>query len=302
MINIDTKLTPEKLTPAITRLFDLSANKLCLIRESWDPKYGTPVITKDGIYTPQAWTEWTRGFYYGSKLLQYETTGDSQFLDSGRESTLGNMATHVTHAGVHDHGFNIISTYGNLRRLIKKGRADDTAGEIRECELAIKVSGAVQAYRWTTLPGNLGYVYSFNGPHSLFADTLRSMRVLALSHLLGHVGMAEQDERINLLERLLRHMETTALFNVYYGTGRDSYDVPGRAAHESIFNTVNGSYRCPATQQGYSPFSTWTRGLAWLILGYVEQLEFLMELDETEFDNITAGGLSGKKAFIERFT
>src|SRR5439155_4839308 len=33
--------------------------------------------------------------------------------------------------------------------------------------------------------------------------------------------------------------------------------------------------RCPNSQQGYSPFSTWTRGLAWAILGYAEQLEFL---------------------------
>ncbi|MEP6757258.1 MAG: glycosyl hydrolase, partial [Chthonomonadales bacterium] len=37
------------------------------------------------------------------------------------------------------------------------------------------------------------------------------------------------------------------------------------------------------TQQGYSPFSTWTRGLAWAILGFAEQLEFLTTLDEDEF-------------------
>ena len=33
----------------------------------------------------------------------------------------------------------------------------------------------------------LGYVYSFNGPHSLFCDTIRSLRALAMSHRLGHV-------------------------------------------------------------------------------------------------------------------
>jgi hypothetical protein len=49
-------------------------------------------------------------------------------------------------------------------------------------------------------------------------------------------------------------------------------------AHESIFNVTDGSYRCPSTQQGYSPFSTWTRGLAWAILGFAEQLEFLGSL------------------------
>jgi hypothetical protein len=49
-------------------------------------------------------------------------------------------------------------------------------------------------------------------------------------------------------------------------------------AHESLFNAANGTYRGPSTQQGYSPFSTWTRGLAWAMLGFAEQLEFLATL------------------------
>ena len=87
--------------------------------------------------------------------------------------------------------------------------------------------------------------------------------------------MGEGDRRISLLQRLVAHAETTARYSIYYGEGRDAYDVPGRVAHESIFNLNDGSYRCPNSQQGYSPFSTWTRGLAWAILGYAEQLEFL---------------------------
>ncbi len=51
--------------------------------------------------------------------------------------------------------------------------------------------------------------------------------------------------------------------------------MPGRVVHESIFNMHDGMYRCPSTQQGYSPFSTWTRGLAWVLLGCAEQLEFV---------------------------
>ena len=60
---------------------------------------------------------------------------------------------------------------------------------------------------------------------------------------------------------------------------RDSYDVPGRVAHESVFNTSDGNYRCPNSQQGYSGFTTWTRGLAWAMLGFSEFLEFLMTVD-----------------------
>ena len=77
-------------------------------------------------------------------------------------------------------------------------------------------------------------------PHSLFADTIRSLRSLAIAHRLGHVLKGENDRRISLLERLVHHAAVTAEYNVYYGEGRDAYDVRGRVAHESIFNTADG--------------------------------------------------------------
>ncbi len=53
------------------------------------------------------------------------------------------MAEHLSHTGVHDHGFNNISTYGQLRRLMLKGRMDTNEWELHFYELALKVSGAV---------------------------------------------------------------------------------------------------------------------------------------------------------------
>ena len=77
----------------------------------------------------------------------------------------------------------------------------------------------------------------------------------------------------------------SARYSIYYGEGRDAYDVRGRTAHESVFNINDGSYRCPSTQQGYSPFSTWTRGLAWGLLGFAEQLEFFASLSQSEIQS-----------------
>jgi hypothetical protein len=239
------------------------------------PSQGAPVFTVKGQYTSRGWTEWTQGFQFGSALLQYDATGDKRFLEIGRRKTIELMATHVSHIGVHDHGFNNVSTYGNLWRLMREGKLPFNEREKDLYELALKVSGAVQAARWTETADGGGYIYSFNGPHSLFVDTLRSLRSLAVAHQLGQVLMGERDQRISLLQRLLEHAETTARYSIYYGKGRDAYDVRGRTAHESVFNVNDGSYRCPNSQQGYSPFSTWTRGLAWAILGYAEQLEFL---------------------------
>ena len=273
MIRLDRARTPTDLVSAVDRLFELSAPKIRALAQA-APANGAPVFTVNGKYTARGWTEWTEGFQYGSAILQFDATDDRAFLELGRAATVSRMAPHLTHTGVHDHGFNNVSTYGALWRLAREGRIDADPWEMRFYELALKISGAVQARRWTPLPSG-GFIHSFNGAHSLFVDTIRSLRALALSHQLGHRLTEEQDRPVNLLERLIDHARATAQFSVYYGGGRDSYDIRGRVSHEALFNVANGSYRGPNSQQGFSPFTTWTRGLAWAMLGFAEQLEFL---------------------------
>lgn len=291
-MKIDQKLTAKKLAPAIGRFLEHTARKITDIEKKWDPAKGTPVFTRAGRYTTRGWTEWTQGFQYGCAILQFDMSGDKAFLELGRRHTVEDMAPHVSHVGVHDHGFNNLSTYGNLRRLMLEGMIPYDRRELEFYELAIKLSGAVQAARWTDTTYGTGFIHSFNGPQSLFSDTMRSLRILGLADRLGHVLMGEGDKAINLLGRLVEHALTTARFNVYYGKGRDAYDISGRTAHESIFNTKDGQYRCASTQQGYSPFSTWTRGLSWILCGYAEQLEFFATLKAADLEPF------GRKASI----
>ena len=297
MIQIDSSVTPQSLLPAIDHLFNLSGEKIYRLQNRWNPERGTPVFTIKGEYTSRGWTEWTQGFQFGAAIYQFEITGDESFLDIGRRNTVDLMASHLTHIGVHDHGFNNVSTYGNLLRLMSGGLIPFNAWEKNFYELALKATGAVQATRWTEIGPDQGYIYSFNGPHSLFADTIRSLRALAVSHQLGHKLMGEMDRPISLLARLLQHAETTARFAVYFGEGRDYYDLRGRTAHESIFNVNDGAYRCPNSQQGYAPFSTWTRGLAWILCGYPEEIEFLETLCAAEL-----APYGGKEKILARFT
>jgi hypothetical protein len=275
-------LIPEALAPRLGRFWDASAPKILSIERAFPADSPvSPVFTIDGRYGGQEWTDWTRGFQIGAALLQFDATGDPAFLEMGRRATAVAIPEHITATGVHDHGFNEVSTHGNLWRLAGEGRFEATDHEIALHELALRCSGATQAGRWTQAEAG-GFIYSFNGPHSLFVDTIRSLRSLALAHRLGHVLRAEGGRPVSLLGRCLEHAGMTAEYNVYYGAGRDVYDVRGRVAHESIFNTIDGSYRCPSTQQGYSPFSTWTRGLAWAMLGFAELLEFLEGADDGE--------------------
>jgi unsaturated chondroitin disaccharide hydrolase len=279
MIRIDRTRCAADLLPKIDRLFSLSAAKIESLERAWRQSDGAPVFTVNGRYTARGWTEWTEGFQYGSALLQFDATGDAAFLELGMSRTLTRMAPHLTHVGVHDHGFNNVSTYGALWRMARERRIDAGEWELRFYELALKVSGAVQARRWTRMPDG-GFIHSFNGAHSLFVDTIRSLRALALSYVLGHKLVEEQDAQIDLLTRLLQHALATARYNVFYGNTGAPFDVRGRTAHESLFNVANGTYRGPSTQQGYSPFSTWTRGLAWAMLGFAEELEFLDTLPQ----------------------
>jgi hypothetical protein len=285
-MKINSDLRPADLKTKIERLWAVSAGKILAIDKDEAPGAGAPVFTVAGKYTARGWTEWTQGFVYGSAILQFDAFWDETFLRLGRERTRERMAQHLTHTGVHDHGFNNVSTYGNLWRLMGEDRIGADERELDFYELALKCSGAVQASRWTFIANGEGFIHSFNGPHSLFADTIRSLRSLALAHQLGHVLMGERDEKISLLRRLVEHARTTAKWSVYYGANRDAYDLRGRVAHESLFNVTDGSYRSPSTQQGWSPFTTWTRGLAWVMLGYAEMLEWIASRTDAELDRV----------------
>ncbi|MGE9292929.1 MAG: glycosyl hydrolase, partial [Puniceicoccales bacterium] len=294
-MKIDTSLTLESLKPALDKFWEISGQKIKLIEAEYDTSKGSPVFTVEGKYTTRGWTEWTQGFQFGSAILQFDATGEESFLKYGREQTLAVMAPHITHKGVHDHGFNNVSTYGNLRRLMREGKIAQDDWEMNFYEMALKASGAVQAMRWS--PNDKGgYLYSFNGPHSLFVDTVRTIRAVEMSWLLGHSLLTDNDADINLLERALNHARSTAAYNVFYGEGRDSYDEWGRTSHEAIFNINDGAFRCPNSQQGFSGFTTWTRGLSWAMVGFPEQLEFVASVPDEALEPL--GGRAEVEAFL----
>ncbi len=122
MIKTNTGLKPSDFNNKLQKFWELSAEKISLIEKNYDVSKGSPVFTINGSYTTRGWTEWTQGFQYGSAILQYDATGEKPLLELGRVKTVEFMAPHVSHTGVHDHGFNNVSTYGNLLRLMHEGK------------------------------------------------------------------------------------------------------------------------------------------------------------------------------------
>lgn len=296
-MQIDPTIKPASLKNESHRVFELAARKAKALDRSWDTSKGTPVFTVNGTYATRGWTEWTQGFQYGCMILAGDGLNDDKLIQLGKRRTIKHMLPHVTHTGVHDHGFNNLSTYGNLLRLLKEKRMKYDGWEEVAYSNAIAASGAVQAARWSGTPPvnskhtasapGLGYIYTFNGPHSLFIDTMRTTRILGVAWQLGHCLMHEGDRRANLLKRSVLHGLTTSQYIVFHGDSEHTYDIRGRTAHEGTFNRNDGTFRARATQQGYSPFSTWTRGLAWAMLGYAEELEFFKTIPANDFKAAT---------------
>jgi hypothetical protein len=272
-MRIDQNISLKALETKLSNFWLMAGEKVLMVDKEYDPSNGSPVYTINGKYTTRGWTEWTQGFQFGIQILTGEILKDQQLLELGDSNTRLNMNHHLSHFGVHDHGFNNLSTYGNLLRLNNQGIFESNAG-VDYLKLAIQLSGSVQAKRWSEVKDG-GFIFSFNGPHSLFIDTIRTCRILLIAGLMGHRMLEENDRDISLIDRAITHGMTTAKYAVFYGEGRDSYDKRGRVAHESIFNMNDGNYRCPNSQQGFSGFTTWTRGLAWAMLGFSEFLEFL---------------------------
>src|SRR5665213_1583475 len=181
-MKIRSELSVSELVKKAGAVFEHSAAKIESLERDWHSSKGSPVFTVQGRYTSRGWTEWTQGFQFGSAILQFDATNEKSFLEIGRKNTLQSMAVHLTHTGVHDHGFNNVSTYGNLLRLWHEDRLTGDEWERNFYELALKCSAAVQANRWSRTVDGGGFIYSFNGPQSLFVDTIRSLRVLGIGH------------------------------------------------------------------------------------------------------------------------
>src|SRR5690349_19759235 len=99
MLKIRFDLQPSSLEEKIHNLFHLSAAKIRNVEGTWNASLGSPVFTVKGRYTSRGWTEWTQGFQFGSAILQFDATGETEFLDIGRSGTIAHMGTHVSNFG-----------------------------------------------------------------------------------------------------------------------------------------------------------------------------------------------------------
>jgi len=214
------------------------------------PDY-VPMYTVGGRWGREGerWTPWCDGFYPGIFWLLHKHVDPPGWRDLAEKySKL--LEPRRFDQTVHDLGFLFFSTYLRWYHLTDDPRLRDVLIDAGRTLALRRQKG--------------GYLASFVGPQSLFIDIMMNVGLMLwAANAIGDAG---------LRAIALEHCRTTQKYLVR---------PDGSTAHEGIFDVATGGFLRQATHQGWSPASTWTRGLAWAIYGFTAvhrlsgQAEFL---------------------------
>ena len=242
------------------RAFQFGSSQLEKMLSKWPANEPAPIYTENGAWTRPAyiWTDWCPGFYAGMMWLAFERTGETKWKQAAGRYTRA-LEHRKFDREVHDLGFIFMSTVDRWYRLLE----DNDPAKQRLKDILI-TAGTVQSFRWKDT-GEDHYIYSFHGPQSLFIDIMMNIRLLFRAHELG----ASRE----LYEKAATHARTTEKYLVRRN-GPRLMDRDGAVIHEAIFNPARGDFRNLSTQQGYSPFTCWARGLAWAVYGFTDTFLF----------------------------
>lgn len=259
-MNIIQDINQKDLRAKIERAFNFGVSQVERMTRKWPCHKPAPIYTENGVWTrPQfMWTDWCPGFYAGMMWLAFERTGEMRWRQVAEEYSRA-LEHRKFDRDVHDLGFIFMSTADRWHKLLPEG--DPTKQWLKDLLIT---AGTIQSFRWKET-GEDHYIYSFNGPQSLFVDIMMNIRVLFRAHELGG------DEE--LYRKAVTHARTTEKYLVRKD-GPRLMDRDGSVIHEAIFNPVRGEFRNLSTQQGYSPFTCWARGLAWAMYGYTDTYLF----------------------------
>jgi unsaturated chondroitin disaccharide hydrolase len=254
------EINEKELRGKLERAFHFGISQVEKMLPKWPSNKPAPIYTEHGRWTrPQyMWTDWCPGFYAGMMWLAYEHTGENKWRQVA-EAYTRSLEPRKFDRDVHDLGFIFMSTADRWHRLLPE--ADPAKQRLKDILIT---AGTVQSFRWKET-GEDHYIYSFNGPQSLFIDIMMNIRLLFRAHELGGSG--------ELYRKAVTHAKTTEKYLVRKA-GPRLVDGEGKVIHEAIFNPARGEFRNLSTQQGYSPFTCWARGLAWALYGFTDTYLF----------------------------
>ncbi len=220
-----------------------------------------PYTTEDGIHDNRAITFptwWTNGFWGGIMWLMYMGTHNEEYkLTALRSEELLDLALDKCDCLDHDVGFMWNITSGVRYRLDGDKKAKNR----------LKMAVALLASRFNS---QAGYIRAWNGdgklPKMTIIDTMMNLPMLF------RASEEEFDDRLKHIA--LTHTEMAI---------RDHIRADGSVNHIVLHNPVTGEVERTDGGQGYDVGSSWSRGQAWAIYGFV--LAYI-HTNETKFLDI----------------
>ncbi|HBY71470.1 MAG TPA: glucoronyl hydrolase [Lachnospiraceae bacterium] len=219
-----------------------------------------PHVSKNNIYSAENNTLWTSSFFPGICYLAYQMTGDKKYL-SHQESYLDSFEDRIVNRRHISHDLGFLYTLS--------------------CVAAYQLNGSKRAYDLAHLAADvLTERYNEKGQYI---------------QAWGEMGVSYPDVKI-IIDTMLN------LPLLYWTGNQKNYDIAYNHAkttakylvrkdfstyHTYLMRPETGEAVCGKTHQGYADESTWARGQAWAVYGfilsyrYTKDKEFLHIAKET---------------------
>jgi unsaturated chondroitin disaccharide hydrolase len=214
--------------------------------------------------------DWSTGFPAGMMWMMYEYTGDEKWADYGRDWT--NAVRARATASDNDTGFQIYCSYGYGLRHAAKALSDR---EKRDYESVIRWGS--ETFTTQRYNANVGGYRSWpESAHDAYAGEFE-VNIDEMMNLELPTYVAKTDGNNDLLDKVMRHSETTWSHHIYKA-GDAQWEKPtsveyvkrkpGGHYHVVEFDPGTGDVTAKRTAQGYKTESTWSRGQSWAVYAY----------------------------------
>jgi unsaturated chondroitin disaccharide hydrolase len=203
--------------------------------------------TKDLNWQLRGSDDWTSGFYPGCLWLAHELSGDARFVGWAQQWSRG-IEREKENADTHDLGFRFMCTFGNALRL-------NAPGEREHWKDSLHTAASTLARRFNPKVGSLSSNWDRprrEGSFPVVIDIMMNLELLYWSAANG--GSPE------LATIATRHAHTT---------WRDLVRPDGGTWHVVRYDPATGAVQNKGTLQGAGDDTTWARGQAWAIYGFV---------------------------------
>jgi unsaturated chondroitin disaccharide hydrolase len=229
------------------------------IGEVDDPtRFPRSTDSSTGLWTTRSSSDWTAGFFPGELWLMYEYTGNPVLRSAAEQWTAG-VAPQATNTGTHDVGFMIFNSSGQAYRIT----GDDGYRQ------TVLTAAASLDSRFSSVVGATRSWDFGSWSFPVIVDNMMNLELLFWSSKHGSDPMAMQQWSSHAVS----HADVTIASHVRPN---------GSTFHVVDFDPVTGAILSQETHQGYQDWSTWARGQAWGLYGFV------MAYRETHASNFLA--------------